>query len=157
MMSLNLTLIGQMITFGLFVWFTMKFVWPPLVKIMQDRQEKIADGLAAADKGQRTLELAEHQAKDILTEAKAQAASILEKANQRANHIIEESKGKARVEGERLLRLAEADVQQQYTSAEAELLSKLSQYAVLGAEKILKREVDQSANAALIDELVSEI
>jgi len=156
-MNLNLTLLGQMITFGLFVWFTMKFVWPPLVTVMRDRQKQIADGLAAAEQGQNELELAEHKSVEILTEAKAQAASILEQANQRANHIVEESKGRARDEGARLLTLAQDEIDQQYNLAKEDLLGQVSGIAVMAAEKILQREVDKSNNAAIVDELVGEI
>ena len=156
-MNLNLTLIGQMITFGLFVWFTMKYVWPPILKILHGRQKTIADGLAAAEKGQKELELAEHKAVAILTEAKAKAAQILEQANQRANHIVEESKGHARTEGARLLELAQADIEREYHSAKAELMGEVSDMVMTATEKILQREIDQESNAALVDELVGEL
>ena len=91
-MSLNLTLLGQMLTFILFIWFTMKFVWPPLTKLMAERQQQIADGLAAAEQGQKELELAQRQRQDILTDAKAKASTIVEQATHRANHIVEEAK-----------------------------------------------------------------
>ena len=156
-MNLNLTLLGQMVTFALFVWFTMKFVWPLIMQIMQDRQTKIADGLAAAEQGIKDLELAEHKSVEILTEAKAQAASILENANQRANKVIEESKGRARIEGARLLELAQAEIDQQYHLAKETLLGQVSDIAMSATEKILQREVDASSNDAIINDLVSDL
>lgn len=156
-MDLNLTLLGEMITFLGFVWFTMKFVWPPLVKIMEERSQKIADGLAAAEKGVKELELAEYQVKEMLTEAKAQGASIIEKAHQRANHIVEEAKHKAQEEGRRILTLADNDVEQKYNLAKNELLQQVSSIAIAGAEKIIRKEVDKSSNDKLVKELVGEL
>ncbi len=156
-MNLNLTLIGQMITFGLFVWFTMKYVWPPMLNILHGRQKTIADGLAAAEKGQKELELAEHKAVAILTEAKAKAAHILEQANQRANHIVEESKSHARTEGARLLSIANADIEREYHSAKSQLMTEVSGMVIAATEKILQKEVDQESNVALVDELVGEL
>lgn len=156
-MNLNLTLLGQMITFALFVWFTMKFVWPMITETMHERQNKIADGLAAAEQGLKDLEMAEHRSLEILTEAKAKAASILENANQRANHIIEESKAKARIEGDRLIELAESEIQQQYVSAKESLFNQVSDIALSASEKILKREVDADSNNQIINELVGDL
>jgi F-type H+-transporting ATPase subunit b len=156
-MDINITLIGQMITFAVFVWFTMKFVWPPLMKVMEARRNTIAEGLAAAQRGHDELALAQHQSKQQLVEAKAQAASIVEKANQRANSVIEESKSKARVEGDRLLKIAQGEVEQSYNTARETLMQEVSQIAVLGAEKILQREVTPDNSDWLIDELAKEI
>ncbi|MCH9643853.1 MAG: F0F1 ATP synthase subunit B [Gammaproteobacteria bacterium] len=156
-MDINITLIGQMITFAVFVWFTMKFVWPPLMGIMDDRRKKIADGLAAAEKGHDELELAQHKVKEQLIEAKAQAASIVEKANQRSNTIIEEAKGKARHEGERLLKIAQDEIAQEYNSARESLMKNASEVAMMGAEKILQREINSDNNDWLMKELAKEI
>ena len=156
-MDLNLTLIGEMITFLGFVWFTMKFVWPPLVRLMEERTKKIADGLAAAEQGVKELELANYKVKQILTEAKAQGSSIIEKSHQRANHIIEEAKLKAQEEGKRLIVLAENDIEQKYNLAKNDLLSQVSSIAIAGAEKILRKEVDKSSNDRLMQELVGEL
>lgn len=156
-MDINATLFGQMVTFILFVGFTMKFVWPPLMRIMEDRRKKIADGLAAAEKGQRDLELAQIKAREQLVEAKAEASRIIEQANQRANHIVEESKQQARLEGDRLIDLAKSQIEQEYNSARQELMQQVSIIAVAGAEKILKHEVDRKTNDRLINELISEI
>lgn len=156
-MDINLTLLGEMITFAVFIWFTMKFVWPPLMNAMTERQQKIADGLAAGEQGQRELELARIRIKEQLLEAKTEAATILEQANQRAGHIVEEAKGKAREEGDRLLQLAKGEIDQEYNTAKEELMQKVSKIVVAGAEKILQREVDQKNNEHLIKELVGEI
>ncbi len=156
-MDINATLFGQIITFSLFVWFTMKFVWPPVSRIMEDRRKKIADGLAAAEQGKKELELAHIRAKEQLTEAKAEAARIIEQANQRANHIIEDSKQQARVEGDRLLQLAKGEIEQEYNMTKQQLMSHVSDLAVAGAEIILRREIDRGGNDRLVDELVREI
>lgn len=156
-MDINLTLIGQMITFALFVGFTMKFVWPPLMRIMEDRRKKIADGLAAAEQGQKELELAHIKAKEQLTETKAEASRIIEQAHHRAHHIIEEAKQQARIEGDRLLHLAKDEIEQEYNMAKEELMRKISELAVAGAEKILQREIDKKNNHNLVDQLVGEI
>ena len=105
-MEINLTLVVQMLVFGAFVWFTMKFVWPPLSKALEERQEKIADGLAAAERGRRELELAQHRVKDEMKHAKVQAADIIEKANRRATQMIEEAKEDARQESQKLAKVA---------------------------------------------------
>ena len=156
-MDINATLIGEVITFIFFVWFTMKFVWPPLVKVMDERRKQIADGLAAAKHGQDELELAAHKSNDILAAAKVQASAIVEQANQRANHIVEESKNAARVEGERLLKLAKNDIAQEVVTARQELLTQVADMAVAGAEKLLKREISLHGDDLLIQEALGEI
>ncbi len=156
-MDINATLFGQMITFILFIWFTMKFVWPPLMRVMEERRKKIADGLAAAEQGQRDLELAQIKVKEQLTEVKTEAAHIIEQANKRAGHIIEEAKGQARVEGERLLQLTQGEIEQAYHSAKESLMQQVSTLAIAGAEKILQRKVDKKTNDRLVDQLVDEI
>ena len=156
-MNINLTLLGEMITFAIFVWFTMRFIWPPLTKAMEARREKIAAGLASAEKATRDLELAHHKVTELLTEAKAQAAQLIEQANHRANSIIEDAKAKARAEGERLLEIAKNDISREYHSAREVLLSEISTFAIAGAEKILKQEINKSANDELVNQLVKEI
>src|SRR3989338_1061066 len=116
-MNLNFTLLGEMLTFIVFVWFTMQFIWPPLIKVLAERREKIAAGLAAAEKTKRDLELAHHKVTELLTEAKAQAAQMIEQASQRANHIIEEAKGRARDECDRLLVIAKTDIEREFQAA----------------------------------------
>ncbi len=156
-MNFNATLIGQMITFGLLVLFTMKFVWPPITKAMQDRQKRIADGLASAERGLHERELAQAKAAQTLKEAKQQAAEIVAQAHKRANEIIEQSKLDARVEGDRQLTAAKADIEQEVSRAREQLRNQVVTLAVAGAGKILKREVDEAANAALLDDLVAQL
>lgn len=156
-MSINATLFGQMITFAVFIWFTMKFVWPHLTKAMEQRRQKIADGLADAEKARNTLELADIKAKEIQGDAKNQAAHIIEQANTRANHIIEDAKNKAREEGERMLALAKTEVSQEYSIAREALLKEVAGFAVLGAEKVLQANVDLASNEKMIDDMLREV
>lgn len=153
-MNLNLTLLGEMITFAIFVWFTMRFVWPPMMAAMNERREKIAAGLAAGEKGKRDLELAQHKVIEILTEAKARSSQIIESANQRANHIIEEAKLQAREEGDRLLTIAKNDIEREFYSAREKLMSQISGLVIAGAEKVLQHEVNKSANDRLVAEMI---
>src|SRR3990167_1887465 len=154
-MNINLTLFGEMITFAIFVWFTMRFVWPPLMKAMVERRDKIAAGLAAAEKGQRDLELAAHKVTELLTEAKAQAAQLIEQANHRANMIIEEGKARARTEGDRLLVIAKTDIEREFQSAREKLLHEMSSLVMIGAEKVLQHEVSKSANDKIVSEMMN--
>jgi F-type H+-transporting ATPase subunit b len=154
-MNLNLTIFGQMITFALFIWFTMKFVWPVLITAMEERRQKIADGLAAAEQGQKELELAHYKSEEVRTEAKAQAASIIEQAHTRANHMVEEAKDVARKEGERLLDLAKGDIEKEYTQAKETLIAKVSHMAVASAEKVLQREL--SSNVDIDRDIVTDV
>lgn len=156
-MNLNATLIGQIITFAIFIWFVMKYVWPPVVNMMEERRKKIADGLAAAEKGHRELELAHIKAQEQMLEAKAQAAKVIEQANQRASHIVEDAKDKAREEGDRLLALAQAEIEQERNVARETLLKEVSTLAVAGAEKILGDQLDQQHNSRLVDEMIGEV
>lgn len=156
-MDINATLIGQTITFILFIAFSAKFVWPPLMRVMEERRKKIADGLAAAEQGHNELELAKIKVKQQLTDAKAQAAHIIEQANQRANHIIEEAKAKAREEGNRLVELAQGEIEQQYNMARESLMQQVSGLAIAGAERILQREIDKKHNDQIVSQLMSEI
>ncbi len=154
-MDINATLFGQMIVFALFIVFTMKLVWPPLMRIMEERRAKIADGLAASEQGKNELEQAHEKVKAELMEIKIRAGHIIDQANQRSHQIIEEAKRQARQEGERLLVLAQGEIKQEYNAARATLLTQVSELAVAGAEKILQHEVDKASNDRLIKELVS--
>lgn len=156
-MDVNASLMIQMLVFIVFIGLMMKFVWPPLIKVLEVRRKKIADGLAVAEKGYKELELAEIKSKEIVIKAKAQAAHIVEQANRRANNIIKEAKNKARKEGAYLLQLAKREIEQEYNVARAELLKEISDIAVASAQKILQREVDKASNNRLVSELVSEI
>ena len=156
-MNLNLTLFGQMITFAIFVWFTMKYVWPPITKALDDRQKKIAEGLAAAERGQHDLQLAQHKVVEQLKEAKHHAAEMLEQANKRADQIIEEAKATARAEGQRLAALAKADIANEVENAKQELRKQVGMIAIQGAEKILKRHIDTAANQDIVAALIKQI
>lgn len=156
-MEINITLLGQMITFGLLVWFTMKKVWPPLYKAMQERQSRIADGLAAAERGKHEQELAEKRAEEHLREAKQQAAEILSQAQKRANEIVDEAKENARVEGERMKAAAQADIDQEVNRAKEHLRAEVSRIALAGAEKVLKKEIDAKANSQVLNDLVAQL
>ena len=156
-MNINLTLIGQTITFMVFVWFCMKFIWPPLVKALEERKQKIADGLAAAERGQREQHLAEERAAEKLKEAKAQAQEILNQAQKRASEIVDEAKGTARVEGERIITAAQAEIEQEANRAREALRAQVAELAVAGAGKILKREIDAKAHEDLLNDLVAQL
>lgn len=156
-MDINITLIVQMLVFIAFVLFTMKFVWPPLSRALEERQEKIADGLASAERGRKELELAQHRAKTELKQAKAQAHEIIEKANYRAGELLEEAKEDARLAALKQMKLAQEQFTQEVNSTKAGLRMQLATLAVAGAEKILRREVDQQTNKGLLDQLIEEI
>ncbi|MDX5298042.1 MAG: F0F1 ATP synthase subunit B, partial [Gammaproteobacteria bacterium] len=137
-MNINLTLIGQTIAFAIFVWFCMKYVWPPITGAMRTRQQRIADGLAAADRASRDLELAQEKVAQELRQAKQQAAELIELANKRSSQIIEEAKLDARREAERLAAQAQAEIEQERNRVREALRAELAALAVAGAEKILE-------------------
>lgn len=156
-MNLNATIIGQMIAFALFVAFCMKYVWPPIMAALEERTKKIADGLAAAERGKHEQELAEKRAQQVIHEAKEQASEIISQANRRGNEIVDESKDNARVEGERILTSAKAEIEQEANRAKDELRSQVGNVAMAGAAKVLSREIDDKAHTDLLEELVSQI
>ena len=156
-MNINLTLIGQSITFIFFVMFVMKFVWPPLVAALEERKKTIADGLAAAEKGKHDGELAKQRVLDTLKDAKAQAQDIINLAEKRASEIVEESKDTARVEGERIIAAANAELEQEVNRAREQLRGQVVSLAVSGASKVLKREIDEKANDDLLKDLVAQL
>nr|WP_272887688.1 F0F1 ATP synthase subunit B [Stutzerimonas stutzeri] len=152
-----MTLFGQTIAFAIFVWFCMKFVWPPITSAMQARQKKIAEGLDAAGRAQRDLQLAQEKASHSLRETKEQVAQILEQANKHANLIIEEAKQQARSEGERLIAGARAEIEQEVNRARDELRTQVAALAVAGAEKILESHVDAKVHNELVEKLASQL
>jgi F-type H+-transporting ATPase subunit b len=156
-MNINATLIGQIITFAIFVAFCMKFVWPHLLGAMAEREKKIADGLDAANRATRDLELAQQKAGDQLREGKEKAAEIIEQANKRANQIIEEAKDAAREEGSRLQAAAQAEIEQDVNRAKEGLRKQVSALAVAGASKILAKSVDEAVHSELLDQLANEL
>jgi F-type H+-transporting ATPase subunit b len=156
-MHINLTLIGQSITFLVFVWFCMQFVWPFIRKAMDDRTQRIAEGLSAAERAGKDLELAQEKAAQQLREAKGEAAAIIEQANRRAAQIVDEAKEKAREEGERLKQAAQAEIEQELNRAREQLRAQVGALAVAGASRILGKAVDASAHRELVDQLAAEL
>jgi F-type H+-transporting ATPase subunit b len=156
-MNFNATLIGQMITFAVFVWFCMKYIWPPLMAALDERNARISEGLAAAQRGQQDLEEAQAKVGESLGEAKQQAQEIINQAQKRANEIVDEAKDAARDEADKIKTAATADIDQQVNSAREHLRKEVSSIALAGAEQILKREVDAKAHAAVLDDLVAQI
>ncbi len=156
-MNINLTLFGQMAAFVCFVLFCMKYVWPPILAAMQERTEKIADGLAAADRASHDLELAKEKAVERLKEAKVEASGIVESANKRASQIVDEAKEAALVEADRVKVSAQADIEQEVNRAREQLRGQVATLAMAGAEKVLGAAIDQQAHADLVDKLASEL
>ena len=156
-MDINATIIGQSIAMIVFVWFCMKFVWPLIIEMIDERQTKIADGLAAAEKGSRALEEAEVEKSQILDEARGQAREIIDQANTRATSIVEEARTEAGTEKERILESAAAEVEQEANRAREELRGQVGALAISGAEKILQQEINADAHKELLDKLAAEI
>ena len=156
-MNLNFTMIGQTVTFIVFVWACWKWIWPLLINAMRERQEAIADGLAAAERAAKDLELAQERATDQLKDAKEEAASLIEQARSRANQMIEDAKNDAREEGERLKEAARAEIEQEVNRAKETLRAQVATLAVAGAEQVLGESVDASRHSALLDKLAAEL
>lgn len=156
-MEINATIIGQFITFAILVWFTMKYVWPPITKAMHDREKKIAAGLEAAERSKRELEMAEHKAFSIIREAKQQASQIIEQANLHSAQLVEEAKTQAKLEGKRIVELAQGDIDREVTQAKEALRLQLGALAVAGAEKIIQLKLDPSLHHDLLNELAAGI
>ncbi|MGE0080766.1 MAG: F0F1 ATP synthase subunit B [Thiohalomonadaceae bacterium] len=156
-MNINLTLIGQAIAFFVFVWFVMKYVWPPLINVLNERKNTIADGLAAAERGKHQQELAEKRAAEVIHEARDRAAEIIAKAEQRANEIIEDAKNAARAEGDRLKAAANAEIEQEVFRAKEQLRGQVVSLAVAGAGKVLRKEIDAKSHESMLKDLVAQI
>jgi F-type H+-transporting ATPase subunit b len=146
-----------MIAFALLIWFVNKVMWGPLSGIMEARQKRIADGLAAAEKGKHEEELAKQKAVEVLKEAKEQAAEVVAQGQKRASEIVEEAKETARAEGERIVTAANADIEREINQAKEALRAQVASIAVAGAEKVLKREIDAKSHDALLSDLAAEI
>lgn len=155
-MSINFTLIGQMITFFVFVWFCMRYVWPPIQKALHERQAKIAAGLEASDRGHRELELAQHRATEVLRAAKLEASQLIERANKRSVEILEEAKETARAEGQQILTHAKEEMAQMLQGAKAALQKEFVALVSLGAERILEKEVDAKTHQHYLDDLIEK-
>ena len=157
-MDINIgTLLGQTIAMIVFVWFCMKFIWPPILKALEERQKQIEEGLAAADKSQEALEAAEAKAQEIIGEARQQATGILDQAHARANEIVAEGKDAGVKERERQLTAAKAEIEQESNKAREELRGQVSAIAIASAEKILKREIDGKAHEDILGKLAQEL
>ncbi len=156
-MNLNATFIGQIMAFAIFIYLTQRYVWPPIVAAMAERTKRIADGLQAADKAEKDLELAKKKVVEQLTSAKKEAAAIIDQANKRAIEVVEEAKEKARLEAERIKASAQAEIEQATARAKEELRSKVVVLALAGAEKILESSIDQNAHNELVDKLAAEL
>jgi len=156
-MNLNFTIAAQLAMFLSFAWFCAKFVWPPILAAIEERQTKIADGLAAAEKGERSLEDAQGKIEELVADARTQARQIIDQANQRANAIIDEARTGAGQEKDRILASAASEVEQEVNRARDELRGQVAAIAVAGAEKILSREIDAKSHQQLLDQLAAEI
>jgi len=156
-MNINATLIGQSIVFFAFVLFVMKVIWPPILRALDARKAKIAEGLAAAERGKHEQHLAQERATELLHEAKQKAAEIVNQAQKRAGEIVEEAKGDARTEGERIKTAAHAEIEQEANRVREALRERVAELAVTGAEKILRREIDAAAHRDVLDALVKQI
>jgi F-type H+-transporting ATPase subunit b len=156
-MSFNLTLIAQAVAFALFIWFTIKFVWPPMLRAIEARQKQVADGLAAAEQGKKSLEVSSKQADRAIQEARVRAAEIIAQAEKRDAQMVEAAKVAAKAEGDREKAAAKADIQQEAQRAREQLREQVAALAVAGAEKILRREVDAKAHAELLDGIKKQL
>lgn len=156
-MDINLTMLAQAISFAILIWFTAKFVWPPLLNAVEARQKEIADGLAAGERGKQELELSAKRAAQELHGAKEKAGSIIAQAEKRAAEIIEEAKANAKAEGDRIIAGAKAEIDQEVNRAKEGLRQQVSQLAVAGAEKILRREIDAKTHSDMLAAIANEL
>ena len=156
-MEIGMTLLGQALSFALLIWFTVKFIWPPLMAVIEERQQRIAEGLAAADRSQKDLAQTQDKVNDTLKEARAKANEIIEQAHQRAVQVIDQAKLDAIAEADRQKALAQADIDAATNRAREGLRTQVSALAVSGAEKLLRREIDAGTHKALLDELAAQL
>ena len=156
-MNINWTLVGQSLTFFVFVWFCKAYIWPPIVTAMRERQAAIAEGLASSERAAKDLELAQGNATEQLREAKVEAQQIIEQARGRANQMIDEAKGDARDEGERIKEAARAEVEQEVNRAKEILRGQVATLALAGAEKVLGSTIDADKHAELLDQLAADL
>jgi len=156
-MNVTATLLGQMGTFAILVWFIMKFLWGPLINLMEDRKTRIAQGLEAAEKGRHEQELAKKRSVEVLRKAKEEAAGVIAKAEQRAARIVEDAKEEAKKEAKRIAKAAEADVGRELENAKEQLRAQMAGLVVAGAEKLLRKEISAAEHERLLDELAAEL
>jgi len=156
-MNLNLTMIAQAITFSAFIWFTVKFIWPYMLRAIETRQKTIADGLAAAEQGRRALEVSSREADSAIQSARARAAEIVSQAEKRGAQLVDEARSAAKEEGNREKAAAKAEIEQEVTRAREQLRDRVASLAIAGAEKILRREVDARAHGELLDSIKRQL
>lgn len=156
-MNINATILGQAIAFIIFVWFCMKYVWPPIMEAIEKRQKEIADGLSSAEKAKKDLEVAQADVSDQLNKAKAEAQAIIEQANKRKTQIVDEAKVEAEQERNKIVAQAHAEIDAERKRAREELRKQVAMLAIAGAEKIIERSVDEAANSDIVDKLVAEL
>ncbi len=156
-MNINLTLIGQSIAFIVFVWFCMKYIWPPIMSALEQRKKNIADGLAAAERGKKERELGEQRAMELIKDAKSKAAEIIASAEKRGTEIVEEAKNDAKVEGERIITAAHTEIDQEAHRAREALRGELAALVTAGAAQILGREIDPTVHSQMLDELAAQL
>ncbi len=156
-MDINMTIIGQTIAMIVFVWFCMRFVWPPLVLALDERRKQIADGLAAAEDGQKKLEEAQARFEETVRESREKAAEIIQQAEKRAREIVDEARNDAIAEGERLIAQARSEISQEASRAKDDLRGQVAAIAVSGARQLLEREIDPATHRQLLDKLASEL
>ncbi len=156
-MNLNATLLAQAVVFAVFIWLSAKLIWPYLTRAIEARQKTIADGLAAAEQGKKSLEVSSRQAEQAVQEARSRAAEVLAQAEKRAAQMVEEARNAAKEEGNREKAAAKAEIEQQVTRAREQLRDQVASLAVAGAEKILRREVDAKAHGDLLDSIKRQL
>jgi F-type H+-transporting ATPase subunit b len=156
-MNLNFTLVAQALVFAAFIWFTVKFIWPHMLRAIEARQKTIADGLAAGEQGRRSLETSTRQAEDAISQARGRATEILGQAEKRAAQLVDEARNAAKEEGNREKAAAKAEIAQEVSRAREQLRDQVASLAVAGAEKILRREVDAKAHADLLDSIKRQL
>ncbi|GEA52571.1 ATP synthase subunit b [Vibrio inusitatus NBRC 102082] len=156
-MEMNATMLGQAISFAMFVWFCMKYVWPPIIEAIEERQKKIADGLSAAERAEKNLNLAQANASEQLKEAKRTATEIIDSANKRKAQIIDEAREDAQAERQKILTQAEAEVEADRSRARDELRKQVATLAIAGAEKILERSIDKEAQKDILENITAKL
>jgi len=156
-MNINLTLLIEMVVFAIFVMFTMKFVWTPIMAALDERKIRIADGLAAAERGKREQSLAEQKAAELLRETKLQTAELINRGEKRASEIVDQAKSDAREEAERILTAARAEIETELNKARESLRGQVAELSVLGAEKILEREIDRTTHDKMLNDLLTQL
>lgn len=156
-MNMNATLLGQAVAFILFVWFCMKYVWPPIMNAIEERQKVIADGLSAAERAEKNLDLAQANASDKMKEAKREATEIIEQANKRKAQILDEAREDAQAERQKILNQAEAEIEAERNRAKDDLRKQVATLALAGAEKILERSIDKDAHKDILDNITAKL